>query len=91
MTLSVELDDQRPHLSRQVNMGFSGFKDMIKKLLDEGKKLGEIKKEIDTEAATEMLFSGMLGASVQYGTEKSTACLDLSISALIQCLERLAP
>ena len=89
VTLSVELDDQRPHLSRQLNKGFSGFKAMIKRLLDQAKEATELAEEIDTEALTEMLFAGMMGASVIYGTEKSTACLDRSINALIQSLDRL--
>ena len=91
VTLSVELDDQRPHLARELNRGFAGFRAMINRLLDQGKKLGELRSEIDTEAVTEMIFSGMLGASVIYGTEKSMAGLDQSIKALVEYLERLAP
>ncbi len=91
VTLSVELDDQRPHLSRELNKGFAGFKAMIKRLLDQGKESGELRKEIDTEALTEMIFAGMLGASVIYGTEKSMTSLDQSINALIEYLDRLAP
>lgn len=91
VTLSVELDDQRPHLARELNRGFVGFRAMINRLLDQGKKLGELRSEIDTEAVTEMIFSGMLGASVIYGTEKSMAGLDQSIKALVEYLERLAP
>jgi TetR/AcrR family transcriptional repressor of nem operon len=91
VALSVELDDQRPHLAREINNGFSGFKAMVKRFLDEGKQLGELKKDTDTEAVTEMLFAGMLGASVIYGTEKSVKSLDLSINTLIEYLETLVP
>ncbi len=91
VTLSVELDDQRPHLSRELNKGFSGFKAMIKRILDQGKASGQLAEEINTEALTEMLFAGMMGASVIYGTEKSTRCLDHSIDSLIEYLDRLAP
>ena len=91
VTLSVELDDQRPHLSRELNKGFSGFKAMIKRLLDQAKASGELAEEINTEALTEMVFAGMMGASVIYGTEKSTTCLDKSINALIDSLDRLRP
>jgi AcrR family transcriptional regulator len=91
VTLSVELDDQRPHLSRELNKGFSGFKAMIKRLLDQAKEAAELAEEMNTEALTEMVFAGMMGASVIYGTEKSTACLDKSINALIESLDRLRP
>jgi len=91
VTLSVELDDQRPHLSRELNKGFSGFKAMVNRLLDQGKESGELREEVNTEALTDMIFAGMMGASVIYGTEKSTASLDQSINSLIEYLERLAP
>jgi len=91
VTLSVELDDQRPHLSHELNKGFSGFKAMIMRLLDQAKASGELAEEINTEALTEMVFAGMMGASVIYGTEKSTVCLDRSINALMEYLDRLAP
>jgi len=91
VTLSVELDDQRPHLSRELNKGFAGFKAMIKRLLDEGKESGELRDEINTDVLTEMIFAGMLGASVIYGTEKSTTSLDQSINALIEYMDKLAP
>jgi TetR/AcrR family transcriptional repressor of nem operon len=91
VTLSVELDDQRPHLSREVNQGFTGLKGMIKKLFDQGKARGQVRDDVKTEAITEMIFAGMLGASVIYGTEKSTARLDQSINSLIEYIERLSP
>jgi AcrR family transcriptional regulator len=91
VTLSVELDDQRPHLARELNSGFEGFKNMLKRLLDQGKAASELGKDVDTEALTEMIFAGMLGASVIYGTEKSGERLDQSIEALMHHLEILAP
>ena len=72
VTLSVELDDQNPAFSRMLNDGFARLKAMIKRLLDQGKGSGELRAEVNTEAVTEMVFSGMLGASVIYGTEKSS-------------------
>jgi TetR/AcrR family transcriptional repressor of nem operon len=89
VTLSVELDDQRPTFSQELNEGFVRLKAMIKRYLDQGKKFGELKAEVDTEAVTEMVFSGMIGASVIYGTEKSTVTLDRCIDALIDYLEGL--
>ena len=86
---SVELADQRPHLAQEVNTGFTGLKAMIKRLLDEGKELGELSSNASTSAITEMLFAGMVGASVIYGVDKSTDSLDRSINTLIDYLEEL--
>lgn len=89
ITFSVELDDQRPHLSKEINKGFIGLKAMLKRLLDEGKELGELNNDVNTGAITEMLFAGMLGASVIYGVDKSTKSVDRSINSLIDYLEKL--
>ena len=91
VTFSVELDDQRPHLSKEVNKGFMGLKAMLKRLLDEGKESGELSSNVSTSAITEMLFAGMVGASVIYGVDKSTDSLDRSINTLIDYLEELKP
>ena len=91
VTFSVELDDQRPHLSKEVNKGFAGLKVMLKRLLDEGKESGELSSNVSTSAITEMLFAGMVGASVIYGVDKSTDSLDRSINTLIDYLEELKP
>jgi AcrR family transcriptional regulator len=89
VTFSVELDDQRPHLCEEVNRGFVGLKGMLKRFLDEGKQVGELRDSVDTSAMTEMLFAGMIGASVIYGVEKSPGSLDRSINSLSDYLERL--
>lgn len=91
VTLSVELDDQNPAFSRALNEGFVGLKAMIKRLLDQGKESGELRADVNTGAVTEMIFSGMLGASVIYGIEKSSASLNRCINALIEYLDSLAP
>lgn len=91
LTFSVELDDQRPKLAREINKGFKGFKRMLRELLEEGKKRGELRAELDAQALAEMLFAGMLGASVIYGAEKSAVSLDLCINALIEYLNGLSP
>lgn len=91
VALSVELDDQRPHLSREINEGFVRLKAMIKDFLDQGKKGGELRKDVDTEAVTEMVFAGMLGASVNYGMQKSSANLERSINSLIHYIDSLTP
>jgi hypothetical protein len=62
---------------------------MLRRLLEQGKESGELIKAVDTDAATEILFSGMLGASLAYGVNKSKTGLDKSINALIEYLEQL--
>lgn len=89
ITFSVELDDQHPHLCKHVNDGFIGLKAMLKRLLEEGKELGELRKDVSPRDITEMIFSAMLGASVIYGVNKSTGTLDRSINTLINYLEEL--
>jgi len=89
VAFSVELDDQHPHLAREVNKGFVGLKAMLKRLLDEGKESGDLSDGASSDAVTEMLFAGMLGASVIFGLDKSAAGLDKSINTLIDYLEEL--
>lgn len=91
VTLSVELDDQRPDLMKEVAVGFLGLKRMLKNLLEEGKELGDLRAEVNTDRATEMIFSGMIGASVLFGVDKSNDSLDKSINSLILYLDGLAP
>ncbi len=86
---SVELADQRPHLAQEVNTGFIGLKAMLQRLLDGGKESGELRDDVSTSAVTEMLFAGMVGASVIYGVDKSSDGLDRSINTLIDYLEKL--
>lgn len=89
VTLSVELDDQRPRLSEEITKGFAGFKKMVNRWLDEAKNSGEIRGDVDTKAVTEMIFAGMLGTSVIYGMEKSLDVLDKSIETLIAYIDTL--
>jgi len=88
ITFSVELDDQIPHLSGEVNKGFIGFKSLLKRVLDECQNAGELNPMANTETLAEMLFSGMVGSSVLYGVDKSTERLDKSINSLIEYLEQ---
>ena len=91
VTFSVELDDQHPHLCEEVNKGFMGLKGLLTRLLEEGKATGELGDGVDTDAVTEMMFAGMIGASVIYGVDKSPDSLDRSIDSLIAYLGRLSP
>ena len=86
---AVELGDSRPHLSREVQKGFVGFRAMINRLLDEGKNSGEFYSGINTDAITEILFNGMLGASVNYSADRSTENLNHSIDSLIDYIDQL--
>ena len=88
VTLSVELDDQRPHLARELNEGYLRLKAMIRRLLDQAQSVGELSGATDNQALTEMIFSGMLGASVMYGMDKSTTNLDRTINSLIEYLRK---
>ena len=89
ITLSIELDDQRPHLMKEVNQGFDGFIELLKELLEEGIGKGEISSQTNVEKTALFLFTNMLGLSVLYGADKSWSSLDKKIEALIDYLETL--
>ena len=89
ITLSVELNDQRPHLAKEIDKGFIGLKNMFKRLLDQTKASGQLITDVNTEIVTEMIFNSMLGASVSYGANKSKAGLDKSVRSIIDYLEQL--
>ncbi len=91
ITFSVELDDARPHLAAEVNKGLMGFKGLLKRLLGEGQSSGELKDSVNIDTATEVLFAGMLGASVMFGVDKSAGSLDRAIGALIAYLGEIEP
>ena len=86
---AVELGDARPHLSKEVQKGFTGLKAMLKRLLDNGHSSPATYKGIHTDTITEIIFSGMLGASVSYSVDRSREALDRSIDALIDYLNKL--
>ncbi len=89
ITLAVELSDQIPHLSKEIEKGFVGLKNLYRRLLDEGKESGELNRNVNTDAITEMIFNSMLGASVVFNSNKSTTGLDKSVNSLIDYLEQL--
>jgi len=89
ITLSVELNDQRPHLAKEIDKGFIGLKKMFNRLLVQAKASGQLTTDVNTEAVTEMIFNSMLGASVSYGANKSRAGLDKSVRSIIDYLEQL--
>ena len=89
ITLSAELNDQKPHLSKEIEKGFIGLKKMIKRILDQAVEAGDLGAEVNTETATEILFNGMMGASLSYGQNKSKSGLDQSVNALIEYFNNL--
>ncbi len=86
---AVELGDSRPHLSREVQKGFTGLKALLKRMLDNGQSSAVVYNGINTNTITEIIFNGMLGASVNYSADKSYEALDKSINSLIDYLDRL--
>ena len=86
---AVELGDQRPHLSEEVQKGFVGLKSMIKRMLDQSKDEGELKAEVRSGEMAEIIFNSMLGASVSFSADKSVEKLDASINAIIEFLGSL--
>ena len=89
VNLSAELNNQRPHLSKEIEKGFMGLKRLIKRLLEQCKENGDIGKKVNTDVVTEVLFNGMLGASLSYGLNKSKKSLDQSIASMITYFEQL--
>ena len=86
VALAVELNDQQPHLAKEVNEGFKRFKGLIKRLLDQEQAAGHLKDGIDTGMVAEMIFAGLLGACVAYTSDKSRQNLDHTIQSLIDFL-----
>ncbi len=86
---AVELGDARPHLAKEVQKGFTGLRTMIKRILDDGPSSETRYCGMDTETITEIVFSGMLGASVNYSLDKSNKSLNRAITAIVDYLDRL--
>lgn len=87
---SAEFANQWPHLAAEINEGFEGLKSMLRGFLDKAKDLGQLAHETNTEAVADMIFSGMLGASVLYGMDKSSKNLERTIHSLIEYVTKLA-
>jgi AcrR family transcriptional regulator len=86
---AVELGDSRPHLSREVQKGFTGLKAMLKRILENGQLSATEYNGLNSNTITEIIFNGMLGASVNYSVDKSYDALDESINSLIDYLAKL--
>jgi AcrR family transcriptional regulator len=81
---SAELGDQRPHLAQEINEGFDRLKSMIKGFLDQAKDAAELRDETNTEDVADVIFLGMLGASVIYSMNRSIESLNRDINSLIE-------
>lgn len=90
VALAVELNDQQPHLAKEVNEGFERFKGMIKRLLDQEMGAGNLRNGMDTSMVAEVIFSGILGACVAYTSDKSRENLDRNIKGLIAFLTMIS-
>ena len=89
VNLAIELSDQAPALANEVNEGFVRLKRMIRRLLNEEKKSGEIPSSTNTDEVTNLVFSGLLGACVMYTSDKSKKNLNAAISSLIAYINNL--
>ncbi len=87
ITLSIELDDQRPHMMAALNEGFIGFKDLIGTILENGITQGEYSEDIRAHNPCNLIFTGMLGASLLYSVDKSEMTLKMSIKSLTSYLD----
>ena len=85
---AVELGDSRPHLSREVQKGFTGLKALLNRILENGNASTSEYNDLDAGMIAEIIFNGMLGASVNYSVDKSYAALDRSINSLIDYLKK---
>ena len=63
---------------------------MIKGFLDQANDASQLRDSTNTEDVAEMIFSSMLGASVMYGMDGSTANLQRTIDSLIEYVHGLA-
>ena len=86
---AIELGDSRPHLSREVQKGFTGLKAMLRRILENGQSSATEYNGLNSNTITEIIFNGMLGASVNYSVDKSYEALDESINSLIDYLAKL--
>ena len=89
ITLLVELKNQRPHLAAEINKGFNGLKNLIRRNLAQARESGKLQKGVDTEAITEMLFNSILGATITYNADKAEAKVDKAIGFMVDYLSQI--
>ncbi len=84
---SSDLADQCPGIALEISEGFERFKAMLKRYLDAARSSGEIRADVDTGEAADILFSSMMGASVMYGMDRSRPNLNRNITSIIQYVD----
>jgi TetR/AcrR family transcriptional repressor of nem operon len=89
IVLTVELSNQKPDLAHQLQGGFAGLKNLFRRLLDENERQGQLRSDTSPEAAAEIIFNGMLGASLMYGITRSNEDLDRAIESLLAYLDSI--
>lgn len=89
INLTVELSDQCPHLAAEVSAGFDRFKSMLRRLFEQERLTGKLKDNVDIDGVVEVVFSGLLGASVMYTADKSKSNLNRAMEALTAYIENL--
>ena len=87
ITLLVELKDLQPHLSKDINSGFTGLKKMLLNYLNEARDAGQLKEGVDTEAMASMIFNGILGATIIYNADRSDQSVNQNIGHIINYLD----
>lgn len=88
ITLLVELKAQDPHLAAEINQGFLGLKGMIQRYLAQALEAGELRKDVDVVAMTEIIFHGILGATITYNAGGPGTNGNKSIDSIIDYIER---
>jgi len=88
ITLLIELKDQHPHLAKEIVKGFTGMKGMIQRYLRQAREIDELKEDVDIEAMTEMIFHGMLGATITYNSGVPGENGDKAINHIIDYIQQ---
>lgn len=89
INLSVDLDDQDPGLSKELEKGFTGLRRMILRLLEESKRRGELREGVYVNDIAEIVFAAIMGAAVAYGQEKSATQLNRTVTAVVNFVKGL--
>jgi TetR/AcrR family transcriptional regulator, transcriptional repressor for nem operon len=85
--LLVELKDQCPHLAKEIHHGFFGLQGMIRRYLSQALEVGELKEGVDIAAMTEIIFLGILGATITYSAGESGKNDSKSIDFIIDYIK----
>jgi TetR/AcrR family transcriptional regulator, transcriptional repressor for nem operon len=85
--LLIELKDQSPHLAKEIQQGFLGLKEMIHRYLSLALDAGELRKNVDVVALTEIIFHGTLGATITHNAGGSDSSGNASIDYLIDYIK----